>query len=233
MLGLRGVRLLTVLPELVDAHVRALVTAAAGLTEEGHDPRPEIMVPLVAHGAELAAARARITDQVRLTNAALGTSVVVPIGVMIELPRAALRAAELAGQCDFFSFGTNDLTQTTWGISRDDAQAGFLSAYRTSGLIARDPFETLDEVGVGELVRVAVERGRAPRPDLVSGCAGKHAGDPESIRYFARVGLDYVSCSPPRVAIARLEAGRALSWRVAKPATATPAEGSEVRVHPD
>lgn len=209
MLGLRGVRLLTVFPELVDAHVRALVTAADGLAKQGYHPQPELMVPLVALGSELAAARARITDVVEETTARLGSSVVVPVGVMIELPRAALRAGDLAANSDFFSFGTNDLTQTTWGISRDDAQASFLSAYRTSGLLAADPFETLDEDGVGELVRIAVERGRHTKPDLGLGVCGEHAGDPESIRFFARTGLDYVSCSAPRLVIARLEAGRA------------------------
>ena len=207
MLGLRGVRLLTVLPELVDLHVRALMSAASALKAEGLDPRPEIMVPLVAHPAEMAAARARIVEQ--LAVVAAGAPVSVPIGVMVELPRAALTAGELALLADFFSFGTNDLTQTTWGISRDDGQTSFLSAYRTSGLLRRDPFESLDEVGVGELVRIAVNRGRAVKAGLGLGVCGEHAGDPDSIHFFARVGLDYVSCSPPRVPIARLEAGRA------------------------
>ena len=209
MLGLRGVRLLTVFPELVDAHVRALVTAADGLARQGLHPRPELMVPLVALGSELGAARARMTEVVRQTAARLGSSVDVPIGVMIELPRAALLAGDLATRSDFFSFGTNDLTQTTWGISRDDAQASFLTAYRTTGLLSADPFETLDEDGVGELVRIAIERGRQVKPGLGVGVCGEHAGDPESIHFFSRAGLDYVSCSPPRVAIARLEAGRA------------------------
>jgi pyruvate,orthophosphate dikinase len=209
MLGLRGVRLLTVFPELVDAHVRALVSAADSLAREGLDPRPEIMVPLVAHVAELQAARARIEQRIEETKAARGSAVTLPIGVMIELPRAALTAGELAAHADFFSFGTNDLTQTTWGISRDDGQTSFLTAYRTSGVLEVDPFATLDEVGVGELVKIAVERGRASRPGIGLGVCGEHAGDPQSIHFFAATGLDYVSCSPPRVVIARLEAGRA------------------------
>ena len=166
------------------------------------------MVPLVADPAELAAARTRILQH---TEPAGGpaSSVPIPIGVMIELPRAALRAGDLAPLADFFSFGTNDLTQTTWGISRDDAQTSFLSAYRTTGLLDRDPFENLDEDGVGELVQIAVQRGRKAKPGLGLGACGEHAGDPYSIHFFARAGLDYVSCSPPRVVIARLEAGRA------------------------
>jgi pyruvate,orthophosphate dikinase len=206
MLGLRGVRLLTVLPELVDVHVRALLSAANALRTDGFDPRPEIMVPLVADPAEFAAARRRIVQHV---EGAGRTSVPIPIGVMIELPRAALRAGDLARLADFFSFGTNDLTQTTWGISRDDAQTSFLSAYRSSGLLNRDPFENLDEVGVGELIRMAIQRGRHAKASIGLGACGEHAGDPDSIHFFARAGLDYVSCSPPRVAIARLEAGRA------------------------
>ncbi|HEV7172354.1 pyruvate, phosphate dikinase [Pedococcus sp.] len=208
MLGLRGVRLLTVLPELVDVHVRALVAATHGLRADGFDPRPEIMVPLVADPAELAAARTRIRQHLEVPGAS-GATVPMPIGVMVELPRAALRAGELARLADFFSFGTNDLTQTTWGMSRDDAQTSFLSAYRSSGLLERDPFESIDEEGVGELVQLAIERGRHTKADIGLGVCGEHAGDPGSIHFFARAGVDYVSCSPPRVVIARLEAGRA------------------------
>jgi pyruvate,orthophosphate dikinase len=207
MLGLRGVRLLSVLPELVDVHVRALQSATGALAADGLDPQPEIMVPLVATPTEFAAARTRITrllERMAIPHARAP----IPVGVMIELPRAALRAADLAGLADFFSFGTNDLTQTTWGISRDDAQTSFLSAYRATGLLAHDPFEKLDEEGVGELVQIAVRRGRDAKPSLGLGACGEHAGEPDSIHFFARAGLDYVSCSPPRVAIARLEAGR-------------------------
>jgi pyruvate,orthophosphate dikinase len=129
---------------------------------------------------------------------------------MIELPRAALTAGALATVADFFSFGTNDLTQTTWGLSRDDAEVSFLPAYRESGLLPSDPFSTLDVAGVGRLVRLAAEEGRATRPDLGLGVCGEHGGDPESVRFFDAAGLDYVSCSPPRVPVARLEAGRAV-----------------------
>lgn len=205
MLGLRGVRLLTVLPELVVAHVRALATATARLRAEGCDPHPEIMVPLVAVEAELVLARTHIEEALRGDVA----TVPIPVGTMIELPRAALTADTLATHADFFSFGTNDLTQTTWGISRDDAEAGFLAAYREQGLLATDPFTTLDRAGVGQLVETAVRLGRGVRPDLGLGACGEHAGDPASIQFFAEAGLDYVSCSPPRVPVARLEAGRA------------------------
>jgi pyruvate,orthophosphate dikinase len=205
MLGLRGVRLLTVLPELVVAHVRALATATTRLRQEGCDPRPEIMVPLVADEAALALARTHIDEALRTVQ----PTQAVPVGTMIELPRAALTADRLAAHADFFSFGTNDLTQTTWGISRDDAEASFLAAYRDQGLLATDPFTTLDREGVGQLVLTAVRLGRQTRPELALGACGEHAGDPESIHFFADAGLDYVSCSPPRVPVARLEAGRA------------------------
>lgn len=210
MLGLRGVRLLTVHPELVDAHVRALVTAATRLAAEGLDPGPEVMVPLVSDVAELAAAREHILEVAEQTSRDLGSDRPAPrVGVMIELPRAALTADDLAGLAEFFSFGTNDLTQTTWGMSRDDAQASFLTSYATSGLLPEDPFVTLDQRGVGELVRIAVDRGRAARPGLELGVCGEHAGDPASIRFLTGCGVDYVSCSPPRVPVARLEVGRA------------------------
>jgi pyruvate,orthophosphate dikinase len=205
MLGLRGVRLLTVLPELVVAHVRALAEATRRLRVEGRDPHPEIMVPLVAVETELALAVTRIEEALGDAESAVS----IPVGTMIELPRAALTADTLARRAQFFSFGTNDLTQTTWGISRDDAEASFLSAYRTQGLIRTDPFTSLDQPGVGQLVRIAVQLGREARPDLGLGACGEHAGDPASIHFFSELGLDYVSCSPPRVPVARLEAGRA------------------------
>jgi pyruvate,orthophosphate dikinase len=205
MLGLRGVRLLTVVPELVVAHVRALAEAARRLRAEGLDPHPEIMVPLVAVETELALAMTHIQEALE----SAGSTVSIPVGTMIELPRAALIAGSLAARAEFFSFGTNDLTQTTWGISRDDAEASFLAAYRDKGLLVMDPFTTLDQVGVGQLVQTAVRLGREARPDLGLGACGEHAGDPASIHFFAQIGLDYVSCSPPRVPVARLEAGRA------------------------
>ena len=210
MLGLRGVRLLTVVPELIEAQVRALATATLELRTAGMDPHPELMVPLVADPAELSAAAARMRGAIESACVAEGATLKIPIGVMIELPRAALTADRLALDADFFSFGTNDLTQTTWGMSRDDAEGAFLAEYRESGLLDVDPFMTLDDVGVGRLVRIAVEEGRRARPDLGLGVCGEHAGDPISIRRLVSIGVDYVSCSPPRVPIARLEGGRAV-----------------------
>lgn len=208
MLGLRGVRLLLVHPEVAQVQVRALAEAVSRLLEEGRNVRPELMLPLVAEVAELEAARGRVETVIAEVGARHGRTLDIPIGVMIELPRAALTADALAAHADFFSFGTNDLTQTTWGISRDDAEASFLAAYREQGIISADPFQTLDEVGVGALVRLAVEKGRATRSGLELGVCGEHAGDPTSIGFFAKAGIDYLSCSPPRVPVARLEAGR-------------------------
>ena len=142
-----------------------------------------------------------------------GCTLRFPIGTMIELPRAALTAGQIAEAAEFFSFGTNDLTQTTWGFSRDDVEAAFFSAYLEKGVFGVSPFESIDREGVGELVRIAVEKGRATRPDLHCGVCGEHGGDPESIHFFEEVGLDYVSCSPFRVPVARLEAGRAIVAR--------------------
>jgi pyruvate,orthophosphate dikinase len=210
MLGLRGVRLLTTVPELVDVHVRALTAATARLVEQGLDPRPEIMIPLVADAAEMHRARERVVRIVKGSDRAGNRR--IPVGSMIELPRAALTAGDIAAEADFFSFGTNDLTQTTWGLSRDDA-ASFLTAYIQQGILGRDPFETLDVDGVGELIRTAITRGRAAKPSLVTGACGEHAGDPESITFFADEGLDYVSCSAPRIPVARLSAGRAAVLR--------------------
>jgi len=210
MLGLRGVRLLTVHPELVDVHVRALVTASNRVADSGGDPRPELMVPLVSDVAELVSARSRILEVASAAAVALGSArPSPPIGVMIELPRAALAAGQLAEVAEFFSFGTNDLTQTTWGMSRDDAETGFLTAYVSGGILAADPFTRIDRPGVGELIKIAVERGRKARPGLQIGVCGEHAGDPGSIGFFVECGVDYVSCSPPRVPVARLEVGRA------------------------
>jgi pyruvate,orthophosphate dikinase len=208
MLGLRGVRLLTVHPEIVDVQVRALAEATARLRARGCSVHPEVMIPLVADVAELTAARARVEKIVAGVAGAHGIELRLPIGVMIELPRAALTAADLAAHAEFFSFGTNDLTQTCWGISRDDAEANFLAAYREAGILTTDPFKTLDEPGVGALVAMAARDGRRVRPTLGLGACGEHAGDPASIGFFTRVGVDYLSCSPPRVPVVRLEAGR-------------------------
>ncbi|MGO4340940.1 pyruvate, phosphate dikinase [Pedococcus sp. 2YAF34] len=208
MLGLRGVRLLAAVPELVTAQVRALAEATVSLRNRGRDPRPEVMVPLVADARELTAALVRIRAEVDDVATTEGVELRIPLGVMIELPRAALTSGRLAEEVEFFSFGTNDLTQTTWGMSRDDAETSFLAAYRESGTLTTDPFSTLDDVGVGRLIRLSVQEGRLARPTLGLGVCGEHAGDPESIHRLLAAGVDYLSCSPPRVPVARLEAGR-------------------------
>jgi len=209
MLGLRGVRLLAVVPELLDAQVRALGEAVAELLSLGRHPRLEIMVPLVCDMEELRRARTRIEAALTDVSRSRGVDLTFPIGVMIELPRAALTSGDLAQSAEFFSFGTNDLTQTTWGISRDDAETSFLGLYRQQGLLSFDPFDTLDERGVGRLMELSCSEGRAARPGLGLGLCGEHGGDPASVRFCADLGLDYVSCSPPRVPVVRLEAGRA------------------------
>ncbi|GIG39908.1 pyruvate, phosphate dikinase [Cellulomonas phragmiteti] len=209
MLGLRGVRLGLVVPGLFDLQIRAVAEAVAARLADGGHPHAEIMVPLVASVQELRLVRERATTIMAEVSAEQGVTVDLPVGCMIELPRAALTADRLATQAQFFSFGTNDLTQTTWGFSRDDVEGAFFSQYTANGVLSVSPFETIDVTGVGQLVRIAVERGRTARADLTLGVCGEHGGDPESIRFFDAVGLDYVSCSPFRVPIARLEAGRA------------------------
>ena len=203
MLGHRGCRLGITWPEIYEMQARAIFEAAA---ETG--AAPEVMVPLVAAGSELQRIKEVIDRTAETVAAETGGALAYSTGTMIELPRAALRAAEIAAAAEFFSFGTNDLTQTAFGISRDDA-GSFLGAYRDSGILANDPFETLDIEGVGELVRLAAERGRAARPDLKLGICGEHGGDPASVAFCHEVGLDYVSCSPYRVPIARLAAAQA------------------------
>ena len=216
MLGLRGVRLAAVVPEVVRAQVRALVDAVLDLRAEGGDPHAELLVPLVADVAELRLVRGMVEAEVGSRADARGVPAPpLPLGTMIELPRAALTAGVLATECSFFSFGTNDLTQTTWGMSRDDAEAAFLPAYRLAGLLPSDPFVHLDVDGVGRLVEIAVRAGRAARADLGLGVCGEHGGDPESVRYLVALGVDYVSCSPWRVPVARLEVGRATVVAVA------------------
>jgi len=208
MLGLRGVRLGLVVPGLFTMQVRAIAEAAAERKKAGGDPRPEIMIPLVGAVQELEAIREEATKVLAEVAEREGIDVPATIGTMIEVPRAVLTAGEIAGAADFFSFGTNDLTQMTWGFSRDDVEASFFTAYLEKGIFGVSPFETLDRDGVGALVRHAVEHGRATRPDLHLGVCGEHGGDPDSIHFFDDVGLDYVSCSPFRVPVARLEAGR-------------------------
>ena len=209
MLGLRGVRLGLTLPGLFALQVRAIAEATVQLRQAGRDPRPEIMVPLVGSVRELQLVRDEAERVLAEVSAASGVPLDVPIGCMIELPRAALTAHRIAEEADFFSFGTNDLTQTTWGFSRDDVERAFFADYLQNGVLTISPFETLDADGVGALVRAGVEGGRATKPGLHLGVCGEHGGDPESIHFFHDVGLDYVSCSPFRVPIARLEAGRA------------------------
>lgn len=209
MLGLRGVRLGLVVPGLFKLQVRAVAEATAELRAKGVDACPEIMVPLVGSAMELHLIRQEIVEVVAEVAAEQGVELTFPIGTMIELPRAALTADRIAEEAEFFSFGTNDLTQTTWGFSRDDVEAAFFATYLDKGVFTVSPFETLDEIGVGQLIEIAVERGRRKRPDLHLGVCGEHGGDPVSVHFFHKVGLDYVSCSPFRVPVARLEAGRA------------------------
>jgi pyruvate, orthophosphate dikinase len=210
MLGLRGVRLGLTVPGLFALQVRAVAEATAQLRGAGRDPRPEIMVPLIGSARELHLVRTEIEPLLAPAATEQGNGRGgVPIGCMIELPRAALTAARVAGEADFFSFGTNDLTQTTWGFSRDDVEGAFFAAYLDNGVLTVSPFETIDADGVGALVRAGVAGGRSTKPGLSCGVCGEHGGDPESIRFFHDVGLDYVSCSPFRVPVARLEAGRA------------------------
>ncbi|MDP6518019.1 MAG: pyruvate, phosphate dikinase, partial [Alphaproteobacteria bacterium] len=208
MLGHRGCRLGVTHPEIYDMQARAIFEAVVALGGNGATVEPEIMIPLAATGRELALLKARIEAVAAAVEQESGAELHYLIGTMIELPRACLRAGELAGNADFFSFGTNDLTQTTFGISRDDS-AQFLSAYQEQGLLEHDPFVTIDVDGVGELVRMAVARGREARPDIKLGICGEHGGDPASVRFCHRIGLDYVSCSPYRVPIARLAAAQA------------------------
>jgi len=210
MLGHRGCRLAISYPEIAEMQARAIFEAAAEAARETGAPVvPEIMVPLVGLPEELDYVKARIDAVAKETMEGSGTSIAYLVGTMIELPRAALLADKIAEAAEFFSFGTNDLTQTTLGISRDDA-ASFLSAYMTKGIITHDPFVSLDVVGVGELVRIAVDKGRGARPGIKLGICGEHGGDPTSIRFCEEVGLDYVSCSPFRVPIARLAAAQAV-----------------------
>lgn len=208
MLGLRGCRLAIVYPVLPRMQVRAIATAMAKLVKEGFDPKPEIMIPLVATVNELATLRAVAEEVIAEVEAAEGVSLKIPIGTMIELPRAAVTADEIATQADFFSFGTNDLTQTTFGFSRDDVEAEFVPQYLSEKLLPYNPFATVDP-GVAKLVEMGVTLGHEGNPDLVCGVCGEHGGDPDSVKTFHALGLDYVSCSPYRVPLARLAAAQA------------------------
>ncbi|MBL1093582.1 pyruvate, phosphate dikinase [Streptomyces sp. 9-7] len=209
MLGLRGVRLGLVIPGLFAMQVRAIAEAAAERKNAKGDPRAEIMIPLVGTVQELEIVREEAEQVIAEVEKTHGVELKLTLGTMIELPRAALTAGQIAESADFFSFGTNDLTQTVWGFSRDDVEASFFTAYLEKGIFGVSPFETIDKDGVGSLVRNAAAAGRATRPDLKLGVCGEHGGDPESVHFFHEVGLDYVSCSPFRIPVARLEAGRA------------------------
>jgi pyruvate,orthophosphate dikinase len=208
MLGHRGCRLGVSYPEIYEMQVRAIFEAAIEVAKTGEAPRPEIMHPLVSKGEEMDYLRV-LTDRVaKAVMAETGVTLDYQVGTMIELPRAAIRAGDLARSAEFFSFGTNDLTQTTFGISRDDS-GRFLKAYLDKGIYEKDPFVSLDVDGVGDLIRLAAQRGRAERPAMKMGICGEHGGDPASIAFCEQVGLDYVSCSPYRVPIARLAAAQA------------------------
>jgi pyruvate,orthophosphate dikinase len=208
MLGHRGCRLGITFPEIYRMQARAIAGAARDVAEEGGAIRPEIMIPLVAHALELERLRALVLEEVQECFADARVRVPFRIGTMIEVPRAALTADQIARSADFFSFGTNDLTQMTYALSRDDA-ARFLPRYLETGILADDPFTSIDEEGIGVLISLAAEKGRRARPDLKLGLCGEHGGDPKSVRFCARAGLDYVSCSPFRVPIARLAAAQA------------------------
>jgi len=209
MLGMRGCRLGLMYAPINEMQTRAILTAACDLTKEGWDPRPEIMVPLVGHANELRLVRELLERVAQEVQQEKGVQVPCKIGTMIELPRAALTADEIARHADFFSFGTNDLTQTTYGMSRDDAEGKFLLKYVERGILPENPFQTLDREGVGALIKMGVERGRSTYGELEVGICGEHGGDPSSIQFCHEAGLDYVSASPFRVPVARLAAAQA------------------------
>jgi pyruvate,orthophosphate dikinase len=209
MLGTRGVRLAFLYPQIYEMQVRAVISAAAEAAAAGDSPLVEIMIPLVAYETELRQLRKHVVDVAEEAQRAAGSEVPYLVGTMIELPRACLIAGHVARHADFFSFGTNDLTQTTIGLSRDDVEGSFMPSYLAGRIIDRSPFEVIDGPGVGELVRIGAERGRRANPELKLGVCGEHGGDPTSIRFFDSIGLDYVSCSPYRTPVARVAAAQA------------------------
>ncbi len=208
MLGHRGCRLGVTYPEMYEMQVRAIFEAALEVAADGIEVHPEVMIPLVAMKEELDRMKDLVDQTAKTVMDEKGARIDYMVGTMIELPRAALRAGDLAETAEFFSLGTNDLTQTALGLSRDDA-GPFIQIYQDKGVLDADPFVTIDQQGVGELVQMTVERGRAARPGMKIGICGEHGGDPASVAFFHRVGLDYVSCSPYRVPIARLAAAQA------------------------
>jgi pyruvate,orthophosphate dikinase len=209
MMGLRGIRLSIVMPEIVEMQVRAIFEAAANVKLAGKDPRPEVMIPLTGHVNELKLIQPKLERIAKQVMDEKGISFPYKFGTMIEIPRAAVTASEIAQVAEFFSFGTNDLTQMTFGYSRDDAERSFLVAYVEQGVLPKNPFQTLDRDGVGRLMKMAVDDGRAARKDLEVGICGEHGGDPASIEFCHMIGQNYVSCSPFRVPIARLAAAHA------------------------
>jgi pyruvate,orthophosphate dikinase len=210
MMGLRGVRLGVLIPELFTMQVRALARAAIEVKRQGFDVIPEVMIPLVASQRELLYFRNSLEEEIHRIMAEAKSDIHISIGSMIETPRAAITAAKLADYSDFFSFGTNDLTQLTWAFSRDDVEHSFLPRYLDLELLPFSPFESLDQDGVGLLVKIACKETRSVVPNMKLGVCGEHGGDPRSIHFFHEAGLDYVSCSPFRVPVARLEAARAV-----------------------
>jgi pyruvate,orthophosphate dikinase len=210
MLGLRGVRLGIHIPELTRMQVRAIFEAACQCAKEGIDVHPKIMIPLTSHINELKVQQTALEDEARKVMTEQGKKIDYQFGTMIEIPRAALTAGQIAEMAQFFSFGTNDLTQMTFGISRDDAEKGFLIEYIDKKILPENPFASIDEDGVGKLMDMAVKAGRATRKTLDVGICGEHGGDPKSIDFCHRIGLNYVSCSPFRVPIARLAAAHAV-----------------------
>jgi pyruvate,orthophosphate dikinase len=209
MMGLRGIRLSVMMPEIVEMQVRAIFEAAADVKLRGFEPHPEVMIPLTGHVNELKLIQPKL---VRIASAVMeekGVEFAYKFGTMIEIPRAGLTADQVAGEAEFFSFGTNDLTQFTFGYSRDDAERNFLVKYVEDGILPKNPFQTIDRDGVGQLMKITVEKGRGTRLNLECGICGEHGGDPNSIDWCYQIGLNYVSCSPFRVPIARLAAAHA------------------------
>jgi pyruvate,orthophosphate dikinase len=208
MLGFRGCRLGIVYPEITEMQARAIIEAACNVAKEGIKVEPEIMIPLVGFPAELKAQAKIVRETAEKVFAEKGTKVAYLVGTMIELPRACMAAGEIAKEAEFFSFGTNDLTQTGLGMSRDD-YGSFIKVYIENDLVPKDPFQVIDFDGIGGLMQVGVERGRKTRADLKIGICGEHGGEPDSVKFCHKIGLNYVSCSPFRVPIARLAAAQA------------------------
>ena len=210
MMGLRGCRLGLTYPEINEMQVRAIFEAACDLKKEGLNVKPYVMIPLIGHVNELKVAKEILERVAELVMLEKGVKVEYKFGTMIEIPRAALTADKVAEYAEFFSFGTNDLTQMTFGYSRDDAEGKFLKRYVEQKILPANPFETLDTEGVGQLVEMAMEKGKKVNPNLLGGVCGEHGGDPDSVKFCHRIGLDYVSCSPFRIPQASLAAAQAV-----------------------